>query len=91
MMEDEGDEGSGERVVGVVVVKVVKVEDGYDGDEASKKSGLLGRTRTWSTGPSIVDVTCLYDGRSCRRKWHTERIPCVWRECHCARTNAVVP
>jgi hypothetical protein len=33
VMEDEGDEGSGERVVGVVAGEVVRVEDGDDDDD----------------------------------------------------------
>ena len=33
VMEDEGDEGSGERVVGVVAGEVVRVEDGDDDSE----------------------------------------------------------
>jgi hypothetical protein len=42
MMEDEGDEGNGERVVGVVAGKVVRVEDGDDDEVEGSADAEVG-------------------------------------------------
>jgi hypothetical protein len=55
VVEDEGDEGNGERVVGVVAGEVVRVEDGDDDDDDGDDEDEVEGSADAEVGVAIVE------------------------------------
>jgi hypothetical protein len=57
MVGDEGDEGNGKGVVGVVAGKVVEVEDGNDDEEegSARDAEVVAIAEKVSADPEVVD------------------------------------